>query len=292
MADERITDSESASKESTAPRAIDEQSGIISRLKKRLLNAIGRAVHDFDMIQEGDRILVGVSGGKDSLCLLDLLLELSRRSPVKFSLVAVCVDQCLPGFPAESVEAHLASTGLDYRMLRQDTFSIVQRLTPPGKSYCPVCSRLRRGILYNAAVELGCTKIALGHHREDLIETLFLSACYSGALKSMPPKLISDDGRNTVIRPLAYCAEETLVAYAEARAFPIIPANLCNTLESHRRKRIKALIQELAKEHPAVPGNLLNALSQVVPSHLLDLTLRTTRGEEPIDAKEDESLTK
>lgn len=245
----------------------------MSRIEKRLLRDLGRAVHDFGMIDEGDRILVAVSGGKDSLALLKLLQVLQARSPIRFSLVAVNIDQGQPGFAAEALGAYLATTGVEYRMIAQDTWSIVKRLTPAGKSWCAVCSRLRRGILYNVAVSLGCGKIALGHHREDLVETLLLSALYAGALKSMPPKLRSDDGRNTVIRPLAYCGEETIRAYAEEQAFPVLPGNLCSSQESQQRKNVKALIARLAEEHPAVPGNLLNALRNVVPSHLLDQRL-------------------
>jgi tRNA 2-thiocytidine biosynthesis protein TtcA len=250
----------------------------MSRLEKRLLNEVGRAIRDFDLIAGGDRILVAVSGGKDSLTLLHLLMRLRERSPVAFSLVAVNLDQGQPGFPAHALESYLAGLGIEYRMVRRDTYSIVKRLTEPGKSYCPVCSRLRRGILYNVAVELGCTKVALGHHREDLIETLLLSALFAGALKSMPPKLLSDDGRNTVIRPLAYCAEETIRAFAQEMNFPIIPCSLCQSQENAQRRKVKELIADLAREHPAVPGNLLNALGNVLPSHLLDRRLSSTRG--------------
>jgi tRNA 2-thiocytidine biosynthesis protein TtcA len=251
----------------------------MSRLEKRLLNDMGRAIHDYSMIEEGDRVMVAISGGKDSLSLLRLLQVLQGRAPVRFSLIAVNLDQGQPGFPADVLGAYLATTGAEYRMLKQDTYSIVKRLTEPGKTYCAVCSRLRRGVLYNAAVELGCTKIALGHHREDLIETLLLSAFFSGALKTMPPLLRSDDGRNTVIRPLAYCPEETIRAYAEEQRFPIIPCNLCSSQENQQRKRVKQLVAQLAAEHPAVPGNLLHALQHVVPSHLLDRTVTSTRPE-------------
>jgi tRNA 2-thiocytidine biosynthesis protein TtcA len=249
----------------------------MSRLQKRLLGDMGRAIRDFDLIGEGDRIMVAVSGGKDSLTLLDLLTDLSHRSPAHFSLVAVNLDQGQPGFDAKTLGDWLASTGLEHHMLQQDTFSIVKRLTTPGKSFCPVCSRLRRGILYNAAVELKCNKIALGHHRDDLIETLLLSELYSGAIKSMPPKLVSDDGRNTIIRPLAYCVEAEIAAYAEERHFPIIPCNLCSSQENQRRRKVKELIAALAADHPAVPGNLLNALGNVLPSHLLDPSLSSSR---------------
>lgn len=252
-----------------------------SRLEKILLNDLGRAIHDWDLIQGGDRILVAVSGGKDSLGLLQLLLKLRERAPVHFTLVAVNVDQGQPGFPSHVLEEHFRALGVEHRIVKQDTYSIALKLVPPGKTYCSVCSRLRRGILYTTAVELGCTKIALGHHREDLIETLLLSAFFAGALKSMPPKLRSDDGRNTVIRPLAYCAEADLAAYAAELKLPVIPCGLCATQEHAQRQRIKRLVSELAKEHPAVPGNLLNALRNVVPSHLLDPTLSRAEAESP-----------
>ena len=249
----------------------------MSRLEKRLLNDIGHAVFDFDLIQKDDRIMVAVSGGKDSLSMLLLLTRLRANSPVPFSLVAVTLDQGQPGFQGDRVEAWYKELGVEYRMVRQDTYSIVKRLTPPGKTYCAVCSRLRRGILYNTAVELGATKIALGHHREDLIETLLLSALFAGALKSMPAKLVSDDGRNTVIRPLCYCAEDELRAFAEEQGLPVIPCALCSNQPNQQRRRVKELLSALAREHPAVPGNLLNALRNVVPSHLLDPKL--SRGE-------------
>jgi tRNA 2-thiocytidine biosynthesis protein TtcA len=236
-----------------------------------------------------------VSGGKDSYTLLHVLQRLRERAPVGFDLVAVNLDQGHPGYPAGVVEAHLRSTGVPYRMLKEDTLSIVRRLVPEGKTTCPVCSRLRRGILYNTAVELGCNKIALGHHRDDLIETLLLSALYSGALKTMPPKLHSNDGRNVVIRPLCYAAEEDIAAFAEAMRFPIVPCDLCGSQPNLRRKRVKGLLAELSREHGAVKGNLMNALSHVVPSHLLDrdllqrLSATGSKGSDPwIDAQDED----
>jgi tRNA 2-thiocytidine biosynthesis protein TtcA len=236
-------------------------------------------VRDFDLIAGGDRILVAVSGGKDSYTLLHVLMRLRERAPVSFDLVAVNLDQGHPGYPAEVVERHLRSVGVPYRMLRQDTLSVVRRLVPPGRTACPVCSRLRRGILYGAAVEMGCTAIALGHHRDDLVETLLLSALYSGRLKSMPPRLRSDDGRNLVIRPLCYAAEEDIAAFAAAMRFPVIPCDLCGSQPNLRRKRVKALLADLSAEHPAVKGNLLSALGKVVPTHLLDRDLLAALGE-------------
>jgi len=266
---------------------------VTSKLEKRLLRAAASAIRDFELVEDGDKIMVAVSGGKDSYALLHLLMRLRERAPIDFQLVAVNLDQGQPGYPAEIVERHLRSVGVPYRMLHRDTYSVVRRLVPEGKTTCPVCSRLRRGVLYNAAVEMGCTKIALGHHRDDLVETLLLSALYSGALKSMPAKLRSDDGRNVVIRPLCYAAEEDIAAFAAAMQFPIIPCDLCGSQPNLRRKRVKALLAELTAEHPAVKGNLLNALGHVVPSHLLDRDLQrrlaTATGKDPwLDADEED----
>jgi tRNA 2-thiocytidine biosynthesis protein TtcA len=242
----------------------------VRRLERKLIRAAAEAIRDFDLVGQGDRIMVAVSGGKDSYTLLHVLQRLRERAPVDFDLVAVNLDQGQPGFPAEVVEGHLRSVGVPYQMLRRDTYSVVRRVVPEGKSTCGACSRFRRGVLYDAAVELGCTKIALGHHRDDLVETLLLNALYAGALKAMPPRLRSDDGRNVVIRPLCYADEADIAAFAAAMAFPIVPCDLCGSQPNLRRKRVKALLAELAAEHPAVKGNLLNALGHVVPSHLLD----------------------
>ncbi len=265
----------------------------VHRLERRLLGAAGRAVKDFDLIAGGDRILVAVSGGKDSYTLLHVLQRLRERAPVSFDLVAVNLDQGHPGFPARVIEEHFRAVGVPYRMLREDTLSVVRRLVPPGRTACPVCSRLRRGILYRAAAELGCTKIALGHHRDDLVETLLLSALYAGRLKTMPPRLRSDDGRNVVIRPLCYAAEEDIAAFAAAMRFPVIPCDLCGSQPNLRRKRVKSLLAELSAEHPAVKGNLMNALSTVVATHLLDrdllAALGEARGRDPwLDAGDDD----
>jgi tRNA 2-thiocytidine biosynthesis protein TtcA len=264
----------------------------IERLERRLLRRVGEAIADFGLVEDGDRILVAVSGGKDSATLLHLLLRLRERAPVRFDLVAVNLDQGQPGYPAHVVEDHLRAVGVPYRMIRRDTYSVVRRLVPEGKTTCPVCSRLRRGVLYGAAEELGCNKIALGHHRDDLVETLLLSALYSGALRSMPPRLRSADGRNVVIRPLCYAPEEEIAEFAAAMRFPVVPCDLCGSQPNLRRKRVKALLAELSAEHPAVKGNLLHALARVVPSHLLDRTLaarlEAATGQDPwIDEEED-----
>jgi tRNA 2-thiocytidine biosynthesis protein TtcA len=263
-----------------------------ARLERKLLRAAGDAIADFALVEPGDRIMVAVSGGKDSFALLHVLMRLRERAPIGFDLVAVNLDQGQPGYPAHVVEAHLRSVGVPYRMIARDTYSVVRRLVPEGKTTCPVCSRLRRGVLYDAAVEMGCTKIALGHHRDDLVETLLLSALYSGALASMPPLLRARDGRNVVIRPLCYAAEEDIAAFAEAMRFPIVPCDLCGAQPNLRRKRVKALLAELSREHPSVKGNLLHALGRVVPSHLLDRdlarALSAVTGEDPwIDAGDD-----
>ena len=245
----------------------------VERLEKRIIRATAQAILDFGLVVEGDRILVGCSGGKDSYTLLHVLMRLRERAPIDFELVAVNLDQGQPGFPADVLEGHFRAVRVPYRMVRRELWSEVQRLVPPGKAACSVCSRLRRGVLYNVAAELGCTKIALGHHRDDFVETLLLNALYAGSLKAMPALLRSDDGRNTVIRPLVYAAEEEIAAFAEAMGFPIVPCDVCGSQPQLRRKRVKALLAELAVEHPSVKGNLLHALGHVVPGHLLDREL-------------------
>lgn len=249
-----------------------------TRLDKRLLRKVGRASKDFGLIEPDDRILVAISGGKDSWAMLHLLRRMAGRLPFSVDLVAVNLDQGHPGFPADVIEGYLRDHGYAYRMLKQDTYSVVKEKIPEGKTTCPLCSRLRRGILYQAAVDLGATKIALGHHRDDAIETLLLNLLFSGQIKSMPPKLRSDDGRNTLIRPLIYCDEATLTAYTDEKHFPIVPCDLCGSQDNLQRQRIKQLIAQLHRDNPHVRGNLFASLWNVRPSHLLDRKLREGMG--------------
>jgi len=252
------------------------------RLKSRLLRRMSRASRDHKLIEPGDKIMVAVSGGKDSYTMLHLMRELQKVVPFEFDIVAVNLDQQQPGFPAHILEDYLKDNGYPYKMLKEDTYSIVLDKTPAGKAYCSMCSRLRRGILYNAAVEMGCTKIALGHHRDDASETLMLNLLYAGQIKAMPPWLQSDDGRNVVIRPLIYCAEDDIAEFAALEGFPILPCNLCGSQENLKRKRVKELLTTLNDENPNVRGNVFAALANVRPTHLLDRNLRELMGTEKL----------
>jgi tRNA 2-thiocytidine biosynthesis protein TtcA len=241
-----------------------------NKLEKRLLRLTGQAIGDYAMIEAGDRVMVCLSGGKDSYTLLEVLLLLRERAPIDFDLVAVNLDQKQPGFPADVLPSYLRARGVPFHIETQDTYSVVTRVIPEGRTLCSLCSRLRRGILYRVAAELGATKIALGHHRDDILGTFFLNLFYGGTLKGMPPKLVSDDGRNVVIRPLAYVKEEDLARYAEARAFPIIPCNLCGSQDNLKRKEVRRMLAEWEKRFPGRVENTFNALARVVPSHLMD----------------------
>ncbi len=239
---------------------------------------MGRALADYRMIEDGDRILVAVSGGKDSFTMLHLLSALAPRAPVKFTLKAVNIDQGHPGFPAERFTAYMVESGYDFRMVREDTYSIVTEKIPAGKTYCPLCSRLRRGILYRVATELGCNKIALGHHRDDILQTLLLNLLFAGQLAAMPPRLLGNGGRTTVIRPLAYCAEEDILAYSEEARFPIVPCDLCGSQENLQRKIVGKMLTDWETRRPGTKAIMLAALRNVRPTQLLDTDLWRTLG--------------
>ncbi len=243
------------------------------KLEKRLLRLTGQAIAQFNMVEAGDKVMVCLSGGKDSYSLLDVLLLLRGRAPIDFDIVAVNLDQKQPGFPEDVLPEYLRTRGVPFHIEAQDTYSIVKRVIPEGKTMCSLCSRLRRGVLYRVAGELGATKIALGHHRDDILGTFFLNLFYGGTLKAMPPKLMSDDGKHIVIRPLAYVEEADLARYAEVKAFPIIPCNLCGSQVNLKRQEIKRMLVEWQKRHPGRVENTFNALARVTPSHLMDADL-------------------
>jgi len=245
----------------------------VNKLAKRLRGAVGRAIGDFNMIEAGDKVMVCLSGGKDSYALLDILLSLREKAPVNFELIAFNLDQKQPGFPEHVLPDYLTALGVPFHIETADTYSIVKRVIPEGKTTCGLCSRLRRGIIYRVAAELGCTKIALGHHRNDILETLFLNMFYGGKLKGMPPKLVTDDGRHIVIRPLAYCHEDDLIEYAKVKEFPIIPCNLCGSQDNLQRQAIKEMLQQWEKKYPGRMESMFRAIQNVAPSHLADREL-------------------
>jgi len=244
-----------------------------AKLERKIRSGVGRAISDFNMIEDGDRVMVCLSGGADSYTLLDILLRLQKAAPIAFELVAVNLDQKQPGFPEQVLPEYLQSLGVEFRIVEEDTYSVVKRVIPEGKTTCALCSRLRRGVLYNTAEAIGASKIALGHHADDIVETAFLNMFYNSRLKTMPAKLRSDDQRNVVIRPLAYVREATIKQYAALREFPIIPCNLCGSQPNLQRQAIKAMLQQWDKAHPGRVDNILKSLCQVAPSHLLDRNL-------------------
>jgi tRNA 2-thiocytidine biosynthesis protein TtcA len=253
-----------------ADKKTEKQAYENNKLHKRLCRLVGQAIGDFNMIEDGDKIMVCLSGGKDSYALLDILMTLRERAPIRFDIVAVNLDQKQPNFPADVLPAYLTKLDIPFHIENQDTYSIVKRLIPEGKTTCSLCSRLRRGILYRVADELGCTKIALGHHRDDILETFFLNMFFGAKIKGMPAKLVSDDGKHVVIRPLAYVKEADTERYAEVKQFPIIPCDLCGSQENLQRKQIKAMLRDWERKYPGRVENIFSSLSTVVPSHLMD----------------------
>jgi tRNA 2-thiocytidine biosynthesis protein TtcA len=282
-------------------KQLEKQRVDANKLEKRLCRLTGQAIADFNMIETGDRVMVCLSGGKDSYGLLDVLLKLRARAPIEFDIVAVNLDQKHPGYPAHVLPDYLKSLGIEYLIAEQDTYSVVKRLIPEGKTMCSLCSRLRRGVLYRLAGELGATRIALGHHRDDILETFFLNLFFGGKLKAMPPKLGSDDGKHVVIRPLAYVKESDLARYAGVRAFPIIPCDLCGSQDHLQRKQVKQMLRLWEKEFPGRVETIFNSLRRVAPSHLLDRKLfdfpavaaagvATDEGDKAFDAEDFSSM--
>ncbi len=255
-----------------------DQSKNLQRLKRRLESDVGKAIADYNMIEAGDTVLVCISGGKDSYALLSILMALQRRAPVDFRLIAMNLDQKQPGFPADVLPGYLSGLGVDYRIVEQDTYSIVKEKIPEGKTTCSLCSRLRRGVIYRTAKELGANKIALGHHRDDIVHTLFLNLLFGGKLKAMPPKLVTDDGAHIVIRPLAYCGEDDIARYARGMEFPIIPCNLCGSQSNLQRQKIREMMADWDRRYPGRTESVFTALQNLVPSHLADPRIYDFRG--------------
>ncbi|MCC2597305.1 tRNA 2-thiocytidine(32) synthetase TtcA [Pusillimonas sp. MFBS29] len=270
-----------------ASRQAQKQRVNDNKLTKRLIRETGRAITDFNMIEDGDKVMVCLSGGKDSYTMLDVLLTLKARAPINFDIIAVNLDQKQPGFPEHVLPDYLRSIDVPFHIENQDTYSIVTRVIPEGKTTCSLCSRLRRGILYRVASELGATKIALGHHRDDILGTFFLNLFYGGRMKAMPPKLMSDDGKHIVIRPLAYVPEKDIIAYAQLKQFPIIPCNLCGSQENLKRKEVSRMITEWDRHFPGRSWNVFGALSRVVPTHLMDTSLFDFAGLVPTGQRDD-----
>jgi len=255
-----------------------ENSKNLQRLKKRLESDVGKAIADYNMIEQGDTVLVCISGGKDSYAMLSVLMAMQQRAPVDFRLIAMNLDQKQPGFPADVLPAYLAGLGVEYRIVEQDTYSIVKEKIPEGKTTCSLCSRLRRGVIYRTAKELGANKIALGHHRDDIVHTLFLNLLFGGKLKAMPPKLVTDDGAHVVIRPLAYCSENDIARFARGMEFPIIPCNLCGSQNNLQRQKIREMMADWDRRFPGRTESVFSALQNVAPSHLADTSLFDFKG--------------
>jgi tRNA 2-thiocytidine biosynthesis protein TtcA len=268
----------------------DNASNTFIRLRNSLVSATGKAIGDYNMIEDGDTVLVCMSGGKDSHAMLMILLALQERAPIDFKLIAMNLDQKQPGFPADILPAYFAKLGIEYRIVEADTYSIVKEKIPEGKTTCSLCSRLRRGVIYRTAKELGATKIALGHHRDDIVETLFLNLFFGAKMKAMPPKLATNDKQNIVIRPLAYCAEKDIAAYARQMGFPIIPCDLCGSQENLQRQKVKDMLQAWELEQPGRVNNIFRAIGNVEPSHLADTNLYDFKNLSQASAEDEDPL--